>query len=118
MGTTTPTWATTTPTTTTPTTTTTTTTYTTTTTPTEPTICPYGKPYRVCVRSIYANNYHPTKPVIAEVFSSAHEVPESLEVIQAKGDESPDMLQPKEIERRYSLRLNKWLSKLSSKKKP
>merc|ERR1712032_1043938 len=121
---------TTTPTTTTPTTTpcngfdcittptTTTTTYTTTTTPTEPTICPYGKPYRVCVRSIYANNYHPTKPVIAEVFSSAHEVPESLEVIQAKGDESPDMLQPKEIERRYSLRLNRWLSKLSSKKKP
>ena len=68
----------------------------------EPTICPYGYPYRVFVRSTFANNYHPSKPVIAEVFPSGEDVPSDLELIEAKGDESIDILKPKDIDRSVS----------------
>ena len=68
----------------------------------EPTICPYGDPVRVCVPNIRANNFHPRKPVITEVFTSAKQIPDDLEMIETKRDDSPDVLKPRDIDSRVS----------------
>merc|ERR1719290_916623 len=108
--TTTPTTHTTTPTThtTTPTTHTTTTT-THTTTPSQPTICPYGEPTKVFMRNIRANNYLVSKPVIAEITPNAQTLSEEVEYIITPGDETPEILAPHPIAKKYSNALNKYL---------
>ena len=66
----------------------------------EPTICPYGFPYRVWVPSYYASNYHRSKSLIAEVFPSAKQIPDDLELIEVTRDDSPDILKPQNIQKR------------------
>merc|ERR1711934_679180 len=94
-------------------TTTPTTTYTTTTTTQYvPTICPYGTPIKVVFEKVFANNDHPSKPVVVEISSNGKEgLPKNMELFKAE-DEDSMYLEPHQIERKYSNALNTFLSKL------